>query len=212
MHGIRRNWLFLLAAATLAFWAAPSNAVVMWSDLGATLAHETGAGSDILSGALKRDDSCRDTLYFKFHVDPLSDVGIDLLRLALENVLERAHKELNVRHPLVESLGNINRNGLTVIASFVLGLDGERRGAGERIAAFVEATSIPLATLNILQSLPNTALWERLQREGRLRSLTTGDTTEPRINFVPSRPAALRSSTRASNRSNSVWRRVSISS
>ena len=29
MHGIRRNWLFLLAAATLAFWAAPANAVVL---------------------------------------------------------------------------------------------------------------------------------------------------------------------------------------
>ena len=67
----------LAGGSTLAFWAAPANAVVMWSDLGATLAHETGAGSDILSGALKRDDSSRDTLYFKFHVDPLSDAGTE---------------------------------------------------------------------------------------------------------------------------------------
>ena len=51
-------------------------------------------------------------------------------------------------------------------------------------------TGIPLATLNILQSIPNTALWARLQREGRLRNLTTGDTTGPRLNFEPSRPEA----------------------
>jgi hypothetical protein len=48
-------------------------AVVLWSDFGATLVHETGPGTDILGGAVKRDDSSGDTLYFKFHVDPLSD-------------------------------------------------------------------------------------------------------------------------------------------
>jgi sugar lactone lactonase YvrE len=63
--------------AAVAAWAAPANAVVLWSDLGATLVHETGAGSDILGGALKRDDTASDTLYFKFHVDPLSDVGTE---------------------------------------------------------------------------------------------------------------------------------------
>ena len=64
-------------AASVLRWADPADAVVLWSDLGATLAHETGAGNDILSGALKRDDSASDTLYFKFHVDPLSDVGTE---------------------------------------------------------------------------------------------------------------------------------------
>lgn len=63
--------------ATLLGGAAPASAVVLWSDLGATLVHETGAGSDILGGALKRDDSSTDTLYFKFHVDALSDVGTE---------------------------------------------------------------------------------------------------------------------------------------
>ena len=45
--------------------------------MGATLAHETGAGSDIVGGAVQRDDTATDTLYFKFHVDPLSDVGTE---------------------------------------------------------------------------------------------------------------------------------------
>jgi signal transduction histidine kinase/ligand-binding sensor domain-containing protein len=62
---------FLLALAL--FWAAAAHAVVLWSDLGSTLAHDTGPGTDILGGAVKRDDSSTNILYFKFHVDPMSD-------------------------------------------------------------------------------------------------------------------------------------------
>lgn len=52
-------------------------ATTLWSDLGATLAHETGDGADILGGAVKRDNTSTDTLYFKVHVDPLSDVSTE---------------------------------------------------------------------------------------------------------------------------------------
>jgi len=54
-----------------------SRASILWSDLGTTLAFDTGAGKDILGGDLRRDDSSSDTLYFKFHVDPLSDVSTE---------------------------------------------------------------------------------------------------------------------------------------
>src|ERR1700677_4283551 len=65
--------IFLLLAAE----GADCRAAVLWSDLGATLAYQTGDGSDILGGAVKRDDSAADTLYFKFHVDPLSDASTE---------------------------------------------------------------------------------------------------------------------------------------
>src|SRR5712671_4692603 len=67
-HRAVLSLLFLLAAAT------PLRAVILWSDLGEVLAHETGIGTDITGQALKRDDASGDTLYFKFHIDPLSDV------------------------------------------------------------------------------------------------------------------------------------------
>jgi ligand-binding sensor domain-containing protein/signal transduction histidine kinase len=63
----------LLLLGLAGFYAPPAGAVILWNDPGATLAHENGAGTDILGGAVKRDDSANDTLYFKFHVDPLSD-------------------------------------------------------------------------------------------------------------------------------------------
>ena len=68
----RKTRLFLFIGLT-ALVAAPVKAVILWNDPGATLIHENGAGSDILGGAVKRDDLANDTLYFKFHIDPLSD-------------------------------------------------------------------------------------------------------------------------------------------
>jgi radical SAM superfamily enzyme YgiQ (UPF0313 family) len=54
------------------------------------------------------------------------------------------------------------------MAGFILGFDGEKTGAGQRIIDFVEATAIHKAMFGMLQALPNTALWKRLQAEGRL--------------------------------------------
>jgi radical SAM superfamily enzyme YgiQ (UPF0313 family) len=107
-----------------------------------------------------------------------------------QEVLTRAGKSQNVRHPLVESLDTINRNGLPVLASFVIGFDGETQGAGDRIAAFMEETSIPVALLGTLWALPNTALWHRLKQEGRLLELAAPgqDFIGGTFNFVPSRP------------------------
>lgn len=104
-------------------------------------------------------------------------------------VLGLTRKYHNVRNPLAESLGNMNRNGLSVVASFVLGFDGEKKGAGERICKFVEELHIPMVMLNLLQVLPNTSLWQRLQNEGRLlEENTCGDTLNWRLNYLPTRP------------------------
>jgi ligand-binding sensor domain-containing protein/signal transduction histidine kinase len=66
------------ALLVLLAWPNSSRAALLWSDLGATQVHETGPGTDILGGDLKRDSSSTDTLYFKFHVDPLSDASTEI--------------------------------------------------------------------------------------------------------------------------------------
>src|ERR1017187_1172632 len=73
---------------------------ILWSDPDARTVHSTGAGVDILGGALRRTDTNNDALYFKFHLDPLSDeaaepyfAGLQLFegdeeRLGVGNALE----------------------------------------------------------------------------------------------------------------------------
>ncbi len=107
-----------------------------------------------------------------------------------ENVLQASHKYQNIKNPLVESAENLNKNGMTVLGSFIIGLDGETKGAGERIAAFVEKTRIPMAMLGVLQAPPGTALWRRLEGEGRLRDVVSyrDHGTFSSLNYYPLRP------------------------
>jgi ligand-binding sensor domain-containing protein/signal transduction histidine kinase len=75
-HG-RRNLLAGLMVLAMFLWVDTSRAILLWSDLGSTQVHETGTGNDILGGILQRNNSSRDALYFKFHVDPLSDASTE---------------------------------------------------------------------------------------------------------------------------------------
>lgn len=107
-----------------------------------------------------------------------------------ENVLTATGKHQNVRNPLLASLRAINANGLSIIGSFILGLDAEKTGAGERMQAFAEAADIPLVMLNVLRALPQTALWDRLQAEGRLQDGIAASGWDALTNFRPTRPVA----------------------
>src|SRR6185295_17569832 len=78
----RRVWLGRVAlggllAGLLLGGVLNLQAVLLWSDVDARVVHHSGDGYDILGGKVKRDDSTNDVLYFKFHVDPLSDVGTE---------------------------------------------------------------------------------------------------------------------------------------
>jgi radical SAM superfamily enzyme YgiQ (UPF0313 family) len=105
------------------------------------------------------------------------------------DVLTANRKHQNVRHPLAQSLINLKRNGLSVMASFIIGFDNEKPGADARIIEFVENVGLPMVMLNTLYALPNTALWDRLKREGRLfEDDLGGSVLGGTMNFVPSRP------------------------
>ena len=64
-------------------------------------------------------------------------------------------------------------------------------GAGHRIVDFVTRTGIPAAMMGMLQALPNTALWYRLEKEGRLiqdKDAAKGVNQTNLLNFKPTRP------------------------
>ncbi|RJR48112.1 MAG: DUF4070 domain-containing protein [Deltaproteobacteria bacterium] len=105
--------------------------------------------------------------------------------------LAAAHKYQNLKISLVESLKTITANGLGVMGSFIIGLDGEKSGTGDRICAFVEETTIPLVMLNFLVPLPSTKLWQRLELEGRLRKERfDSDLVDKSLSYAPTRPEA----------------------
>ncbi|MGF1495540.1 MAG: B12-binding domain-containing radical SAM protein [Elainellaceae cyanobacterium] len=94
----------------------------------------------------------------------------------------------NVRDPLVESVQRIMQFGLRVTAGFIIGFDDEKPGAGDRVIQFVEETAIALSMFSMLQALPGTALWQRLEKEGRLLDEQANINQTTLLNFIPSRP------------------------
>lgn len=126
-------------------------------------------------------------------IDLLTAANFSNVFLGVESpdteILRAAGKFQNLKSPLEEPLTAINANGLGMVASFVIGFDGEQAGAGERICRFVERLGIPIVMLNLLHPLPRTRLWDRLEREGRLvQGETHGNTYGLKFNFRPSRP------------------------
>ncbi len=107
-----------------------------------------------------------------------------------EESLQLTKKFQNTRSQLNDAVEKIIRAGLRPMAGFIIGFDGEKKGAGERIVRFAEQTAIPITFFTMLQALPDTALWHRLEGEGRLKSTqkhaNINQTTL--INFVPTRP------------------------
>ena len=105
-----------------------------------------------------------------------------------EASLTLTKKFQNTRDSLSESVDKITRAGLWVMAGFIIGFDGETTGAGQRIVRFVEKTGIPMAMFSMLQALPDTALWHRLEKEGRLISTAGNINQTTLMNFIPTRP------------------------
>jgi radical SAM superfamily enzyme YgiQ (UPF0313 family) len=105
-----------------------------------------------------------------------------------EASLALTQKFQNTRDPLSESVDKIARSGLQVMAGFIIGFDNEKSGAGDRIVQFVEQTAIPMAMFSMLQALPNTALWHRLKKEGRLLDRGANINQTTLMNFIPTRP------------------------
>jgi radical SAM superfamily enzyme YgiQ (UPF0313 family) len=128
-------------------------------------------------------------------IDLLTAANFSSVLLGVETpepaILRAVGKHHNLSNPLGQSLTTINANGLSMVASFVIGFDGEERGAGDRICRFVEKRGIPVVILNLLHILPGTKLWERLEKADRLvQGETTGNFYDLKFNYVPTRPQA----------------------
>ena len=105
-----------------------------------------------------------------------------------EDSLQLTRKYQNIRNSMTESVDAIVDHGLRPMGGFIMGFDGEKDGAGERIVQFIEQTAIPTANFSLLQALPNTALWDRLKKEGRLLKTDSDINQTSLTNFVPQRP------------------------
>ena len=98
------------------------------------------------------------------------------------DALKQMRKEQNATLPILEGINTLNSYGLEVTSGIILGLDTDTPDTEARLKAFIDASNVPILTINLLQALPKTPLWDRLQRDRRLIADDTG--LESNVRFL----------------------------
>ena len=95
--------------------------------------------------------------------------------------LKAISKDHNNMVPIIEAIETLNGYGMEVVSGIIVGLDTDNPGHRQSLLDFVEQSQIPLLTMNLLQALPRTPLWDRLKRENRL--IEDDDSRESNVEF-----------------------------
>jgi radical SAM superfamily enzyme YgiQ (UPF0313 family) len=103
----------------------------------------------------------------------MRDAGFNVVFCGIETpepaALRSMSKDQNLRMPILDAVRRLNDYGLEVVSGIILGLDTDTEATAADVISFIEASRIPMLTINILYALPRTPLWDRLAAEGRIR-------------------------------------------
>jgi radical SAM superfamily enzyme YgiQ (UPF0313 family) len=119
----------------------------------------------------------------------MSDAGFESVFLGLETPeeasLAECGKHQNCRMDLLEAVKTIQRHGMEVMGGFIIGFDNDPPNIFDRQVKFIQESGVVKAMIGLLNAIPGTRLYRRLQEEGRLTLNSTGDNCDGSINFIP---------------------------
>ena len=105
-------------------------------------------------------------------------VGIETPEADALDAMRKGH---NNAVPMLESIKTLNSYGIEITSGIILGLDTDTPDTEQRLKDFIELSNIPMLTINLLQALPKTPLWDRLKRADRL---SEDDARESNVVFL----------------------------
>ncbi|MGC8844070.1 MAG: B12-binding domain-containing radical SAM protein, partial [bacterium] len=111
------------------------------------------------------------------------------LFIGFESISEEALREVGKKHNIVEEYRNaikrLHNFGIAIIGAFIFGFDSDDKDVFKRTVEFVYRERIDLPQFSILTPLPGTALYERMEREGRIFSKDWSKYTGNHCVFYP---------------------------
>ena len=117
------------------------------------------------------------------------EAGFDSVFVGIETPAEAGLAECNKRQnagrDMVADVKRIQRAGLQVQGGFIVGFDSDTPTIFQRQIDFIQKSGIVTAMVGLLNAIPETKLYERLKREGRLRGQSSGDNVDGTTNFIP---------------------------
>jgi radical SAM superfamily enzyme YgiQ (UPF0313 family) len=119
----------------------------------------------------------------------LVEAGFDTVFVGIETPEEAGLAECNKRQnegrDLIADVKRVQRAGLQVQGGFIVGFDSDTPTIFQRQIDFIQKSGIVTAMVGLLNAIPETKLYERLKREGRLRGQSSGDNVDGTTNFIP---------------------------
>jgi radical SAM superfamily enzyme YgiQ (UPF0313 family) len=102
-----------------------------------------------------------------------SGVFIGFESPSVEGLVE-VHKKFNIQkgRDFQASVRRIQRHGVLVVGSFIMGLDVDEPGIGQQIADTANRYGVDLLNTLFLTPLPGTRLWDKMESEGRIAANT----------------------------------------
>ncbi len=99
--------------------------------------------------------------------------------------LEACGKEHNTSRDMLGNIKKIQQAGMEVQGGFIVGFDSDTPSIFQKQIEFIQKSGIVTAMVGILQALPGTKLYDRMQKEGRLLHNSSGDNADSNTNIVP---------------------------
>lgn len=109
-------------------------------------------------------------------------VGIETPSAA---ALDECRKLQNRGRDLVAAVQTLQKSGLEVMGGFIVGFDSDTGDIFKQQFDFIQRSGVATAMVGLLTALPQTRLYQRLEREGRLLAESTGNNTAAALNFRP---------------------------
>jgi radical SAM superfamily enzyme YgiQ (UPF0313 family) len=105
-------------------------------------------------------------------LEKAADAGLRSLFVGLETLstqnLREQHKSHNLNRDYSAAIKRLHDNGVMMNASFVFGMDDDDESVFDRTVEWATQQGIETATFHIMTPYPGTALYRRMEEQGRL--------------------------------------------
>ena len=128
-------------------------------------------------------------------LDLMAGAGFKKVFIGLETPEEESLAECSKLHNKskddVMLVRKIQNHGMEVLGGFILGFDHDSPSIFEKQIQYIQNLGVATAMVGLLNALPGTRLYQRLEREGRLLMDSAGNNVDTVLNFIPKMDAEL---------------------
>jgi radical SAM superfamily enzyme YgiQ (UPF0313 family) len=122
-------------------------------------------------------------------MDMMVRAGFDTVFIGIETLdeasLTECNKKQNKNRDLLADVKRMQRAGLQVQGGFIVGFDHDTPKVFAQMTDFIQKSGIATAMVGLLQAPAGTELFRRLERQGRIRQIVSGDNADGTTNIIP---------------------------